>query len=323
MSKNIKLWLIIAAILMLLGSIVFVGAMSMIKWDFKKLGTSSFETNTHELNEDFHNIRLKSNTADILFVPSENGECKVVCYEETDAKHSVSVQDGTLTICVDNQKKWFQYIGIHTGTPKITLYLPKTEYGTLNIENSTGAVVIPKNFQFEAMDISVTTGTVKNYASVTGSVNISSTTGAVTVESISAGALEISVTTGNVKASGISCQGDVSVNVSTGRTELMDISCKRVVSTGNTGDITLRNVLAEEKFAIERSTGDVKFTNSDAAEIFVKTDTGDVSGSLLTEKVFIIETDTGDIDVPKSINGGKCEIITDTGDIEITINQKT
>ena len=72
---------------------------------------------------------------------------------------------------------------------------------------------------------------------------------------------------------------------------------------------------------IKRSTGDVKFDGSDAAEIFIKTDTGDVTGSLLTDKVFITQTDTGNIDVPKTVNGGRCEISTDTGDIKISVKK--
>ena len=62
------------------------------------------------------------------------------------------------------------------------------------------------------------------------------------------------------------------------------------------------------------------FDSSDAAEIFVKTSTGDVSGSLLTEKVFITDTSTGKVSVPKTTTGGKCELITSTGDIKIEIS---
>ena len=53
--------------------------------------------------------------------------------------------------------------------------------------------------------------------------------------------------------------------------------------------------------------------------MFVETDTGDVTGSLLSDKVFITKSDTGSIDVPKTVTGGKCEITTDTGDIKIEI----
>ena len=52
----------------------------------------------------------------------------------------------------------------------------------------------------------------------------------------------------------------------------------------------------------------MKFDGSDAAEIFVKTTTGNVTFSLLIDKVFITKTDTGNINVPKIADGGKCEI---------------
>ena len=70
---------------------------------------------------------------------------------------------------------------------------------------------------------------------------------------------------------------------------------------------------------IERDTGSVRFDGCDGDAIYVETDTGDVTGTLLTDKVFITKTDTGSVDVPKSINGGRCEISTDTGDIRIEI----
>ena len=107
------------------------------------------------------------------------------------------------------------------------------------------------------------------------------------------------------------------INVSTGKTNLTDIKCKSLISDGSTGDFSLKNVIATEKFSIERSTGDVKFDDCDANEIWIKTDTGDVTGKLLSEKIFITETSTGDVNVPKSTNGGKCEITTSTGDIYI------
>ena len=46
----------------------------------------------------------------------------------------------------------------------------------------------------------------------------------------------------------------------------------------------------------------MRFENSDAAQISIKTSTGDVTGTLLSEKVFITETSTGNISVPKNDN---------------------
>ena len=62
-----------------------------------------------------------------------------------------------------------------------------------------------------------------------------------------------------------------------------------------------------------------KRQQDEARTISIKTDTGDVTGTLLSEKEFITDSDTGNIDVPKTTTGGKCEITTDTGDIKIDI----
>ena len=83
--------------------------------------------------------------------------------------------------------------------------------------------------------------------------------------------------------------------------------------------MSLINVASQGKFNIKNDTGDVKLENSDAGDILIETGSGNVIGTLLSEKVFITETDTGDISVPKTITGGRCEIKTDTGNIKIDI----
>lgn len=115
--------------------------------------------------------------------------------------------------------------------------------------------------------------------------------------------------------------GDITVGVSTGKAELNDIRCKSVVSSGSTGDIALKDVVAAEKISINRSTGDIRFTNCDAAEIFAETSTGDITGNFLTDKAFNAKTSTGMINVPNTSSGGKCEIKTGTGNIEIKIDR--
>ena len=321
MSKTVKIWLIAAASLVLMGCMIFGGVMTMLKWDFSRLSTNRYETNSHEISEDFYGISIRVDTSDIRFVPAEDATCSVVCYEQNSMKHTVSVQDGILTIDVSDTRKWYEYIGIGFETSKITVYLPSGEYGILSVRSDTGDVVIPKDFGFGRVDISASTGDITNYASASGEIGIKTSTGKIRLDGVSAGSLDLSVTTGDVTASGITCAGDVSVLVSTGKTRLSGLTCKTLESKGSTGDISLTDVTVTEALSIRRSTGDVTFENSDAAEIFVTTDTGDVKGSLLSEKVFLVKTDTGRISVPDSVTGGRCEITTDTGDIRIEVKQ--
>lgn len=301
MKKQTKVWLIIAASLVLVGGMMFAGVMSRLGWDFTKLSTTQYETATYPVSQDFHSIFIQTDTSDIVFAVSEDESCKVVCYEPKNIKHTVEVKDGTLEIRFADERKWYEHIGIHIGSPKITVYLPQREYTVLLIEDSTGSIDIPGDFRFESMNISTSTGDVTCFASATERITICADTGDVCVEALTAGALDISVSTGDVIARSVTCEGDVTVE-------------------SDTGHISLSKVVAMKSFFIESSTGDVTFTRSDAAGIYVKTSTGDVTGDLLFGKEFVARSDTGKVSVPKNTTGGRCEITTSTGDIEIVVS---
>ena len=318
MSKK-TVWLIIAVSLILIGGGIFSFVMSQLNWDFTKLSTSEYVTNSYEINDSFKNISIDTDTADIVFVPSENENISVVCYEQKNVKHSVKLKDDALVIELKDTRKWYECIGINFGASKITVYVPQGEYGEFSVKTSTGDVTIPKTYTFESVDISVSTGNVKCLASAFGKIKIKSSTGNIRVENVSADTLDLSTSTGKVTASNVLCENDVKIKVSTGDTNITDIKCKNVISNGSTGDMFLENVIAENMFSIERSTGDVKLKSCDAGELYIETDTGDVKGKLLSEKVFITKTDTGKVDVPKTLSGGRCEITTDTGNIKISV----
>lgn len=314
-----KKWLMIASILILAGLLIFVGVLTVLKWDFSKLSTIKYVTGKYEFSEDFSNISVTTDTADITFAPSYDGKCRVECFENEKEKHVVAVEDNILTIKIPDNLSWYDRIGFSFRSPKIKVYLPKAEYLSLLVKASTGDVEIPENFRFETLAVTVSTGDVEVAASASTRMSVKTSTGDIDVEDVSVGALDLTVTTGEVTVSNVICEKDVNVTVSTGESELSNLSCKNLTTTGNTGDITLVNVVAAEKFSITRTTGDVKFENSDAAELYVQTDTGDVKGSLLTDKIYIVHTDTGKVDVPATTVGGRCEIRTDTGDIKIRI----
>lgn len=319
MKQATKTWLIIAASLVLIGILAFAGVMTRIHWDFYALGTREFKTSTVAVSEGFRNISITSDTENIVFLPSDSEKCSVEFYEWGNVKHTASVQDDTLSINVIDAESWYDRIGFHLGTPKITIYLPQTGYAALSIEESTGDILIPKDFTFEFIDISASTGNVACFASSARLLRIETSTGDIQAEGISAGELDLSVTTGEVVIRSVACAGNVGVSVDTGEAELTDVSCKRVVSNGSTGSIAMENVLAEEAITVQRSTGDVKFEQCDGAEFLVTTSTGNVTGTLLSEKVFITQSSTGRVEVPETVTGGKCKITTSTGDILMSI----
>ena len=318
MDKKTVTWLVIATFLLLIGCVIFGGVMMALHWDFSKLSTVQYETNEYSITDPFRSISVTTDTPDIVLIPSET--VSVVCTEQENAKHSVSVKDGILQIEIIDQRKWYERIGLNFGTAKIAVYIPQAQYETLTIQGSTGKVNIPEGYGFTMLDIHQSTGDVTCQASTAETLKIKTSTGSIHVENVIAGHLELSVTTGKITITDVRCSGDMQVSVSTGKTSMTNVTCKNLTTNGNTGDIVLKNVVAEEKFTIKRSTGHVKFEGCDAAEIQVTTDTGDVTGTLLSEKVFQCETDTGKVDVPKTTSGGPCEVKTDTGDIRLKIS---
>ncbi len=319
MSKTSKC-LIAATALSLAGLIMFGVTMAVGGWDFSRLNSVKLELNTHYVAEDFTNISIDTDTADVIFVKSENNECKVVLRESTKEKHTVEVADNTLKISINDDRKWYDHITFFSfSLPKITIYLPENVYGALTVKQDTGDIKLTSDFTFESVDLSGSTGDAEVRSTVTGPMRIERSTGDVEVQSTKVGALALITSTGDIDVTSTNCDGKIYVSVSTGEVEMEDVRCETLTSTGSTGEITLENVNVTGQINIKRSTGDVRFESSDAAEIYVVTDTGDVRGSLASSKIFFTETDTGNVNVPRSTTGGVCDIRTDTGDIKITV----
>ena len=297
MRKVTKIWLIVSLALVGFGGLVFTVVMSALGWDFKRLNTVEYEKNSYEITEEFHGILVTADTADVRLVLANDGGCRVVCNESEQEKHAVSVVDGVLKIEALRARAWTDYIGVGLGETSVTVYLPKAEYASVSLQATTADITVDKEFTFTALEIAVTTGDVECFASAQ-TLKITTSTGDISVENASVGSVDLSVTSGE--------------------TELKNLTCESLFSKGNTGDIELENVVVSGKLEIVRTTGDVEFERVDGGEIVVKTSTGDISGTVLTQKEFIAKSNTGKVRVPKT-TGGRCELTTDTGDLEVSI----
>jgi len=300
MKKGKTLWLIIGISLILIGCLIFGGAMSIIKWNFLELSTSDFETKEYFISEEYSDITIFSKQADVVLEPTTETETKVVCYQQANLTYSVKVVDNTLLIESVDTRNWIDHIGFNIKQPKITVCVPQGEYDSLVINGDTGYVNVQSQYTFKDIKITQSTGKIINFASATNDIILTTNTGGITVSNVLA--------------------KNLSVTVSTGKVNLRDVNCTTLISSGNTGDISLKNTIVRDTLTITRSTGDVKLENSDAENIFIQTDTGDITGTLKTEKVFTTNTSTGKIDIPKTSNGGKCNLETSTGNIKIRIN---
>lgn len=315
--KKTTIWLIIAVCLVLVGGAIFTIALMRANWDFKS-ATPALQTKTVQINEAFTGISIDTDTEDIVFRMSDDKTCKVVFVEHEKEPHTAVVKNGILTIEVTDERNWQDRI-ISYGNPSVTVYLPEKEYKTVLIREHTGKITVPNAFRFESVDIAVSTGDVSFNASALGQLRIETDTGDIGMEGISAGELRLKVTTGKVDVASADVKGDMEVTVSTGKAMLQNISCTNFQTTGSTGRITMENMICGEKLTVNRSTGDVTLNGCDAAELEIETNTGNVKGTLLSEKIFFVKTSTGKVEVPETMTGGKCKVTTSTGDVIIQI----
>ena len=340
MSKTVKNWLIAALALILAGAAMFTTALALCGWDIAKLGTVDYVETTLEPSGDFENISINVYTTDLRLLPSEDGKCRIVCYEDEKVSHTAEVKDGTLVIDTNDTRKWFT-VSLSFKSPTMEVYLPKSEYEYLDIRTDTGAVYLPDAFTFDMIKIVGNTGAVVCSASTKEDIDFDIDTGAILLSDVSAGGIRLQNQTGSIKLSGctvteyidveadtgfvslenITCS-DLLAKAGTGRVSLNGVTCNDLHAETDTGSIALENVVGSGKFELISDTGHIDLNGCDAAELYIETDTGSVSGELLTDKIFFAESDTGRVSVPKSMTGGRCEIKTDTGSIEMAVRGK-
>ena len=319
MKKRTKCLFLIGGILILLGCMIFSGGMTMYKWDFSRLSTTKYETNSYEIRDPFGSIVIRTSTADIRFELSDDHTVSVVCHEETNIRHTVSVKDGALTVEAVDTRKWYEHIGISFGRTTVTVTLPRGTYGDLRIELGTGDISIPEGLLFLNADISETTGDIAFSASASGALRLKTTTGDISLTGSAVGSAELSLSTGDITVSDVTAAGDLCMKVTTGDTDVRNVRCLNFSSSGTTGDITLTDVCIEESLSATRTTGDTRLHRADAASITIETTTGDVTGSLAGEMIIFAQSGTGKVVVPRCTEGGRCDVTTGTGDILLSI----
>lgn len=314
MKKFLIALLVIGILLAIAGGIIFGVSYSKAKMD------TNIETKTYDIEEVFTNFEFDVDISDVEFKVSEDGKTKVEVKETEDYAHIVKVEDGTLKVKQQDDRKWYNRVFVfNLGSMKVTVYMPAGAYGDLNVDASTGYIRIPHDFSFNSINLDLSTGDMYISSNVVNTLKIKASTGDANLSDMTAKNIDLHASTGKANFSNVQVEETIKVDLSTGKTIFENVTAKNYVHESSTGKVNLKNVIIAEEMDLETSTGAITFEDCDAARITIKTDTGDVRGTLLTAKIFSVRTDTGKFDVPTSTEGGLCKIDTDTGNVSIQI----
>lgn len=293
---------LITVIILAVGLVITVVGLALLKFNVISIDTLDTFTTTYSESDAFTDIEVKGSGSEVVLIPSEDGECRVVCTEAENITHTVRVTDGTLYIEKHDNRKWNERIGIFMEDMVIEVYLPESEYSNLKIKNSSGGIKVREGFAFKETDIENTSGSV-DFRSCAGSLDINVTSGSIRLQDVSASEISLETTSGSIKAENINAATAFDVHSTSGSIKIERAIC---------GDIDM-----------SASSGSVKLNNSDASEIEIKTSSGSVNGTLLTGKMFETHTSSGSVKVPASEAGsGTCSINTSSGSIKISIGTK-
>ena len=295
-----KVWLIVAGSLVFVGLALSVGAFASVGFDVHKLGTVSFTEKQSVIEEPFRNIRVEAVESDVEFVLSKDGSCKVSCVEREDVSCTVSVEDETLVVKEEKQNRFVE-IGIYTQQMKTTVYLPQDTYETLSVQSASGNISIPASLSFAQVSMESTSGNVESEAAVEKKLFMRTVSGDVLAGQSSP--LEVTA---------ISTSGNVSLSSMT----IRDTATIKTTS----GNMNIKKTCAVNEMFCSSASGQVIFEQSDAGSLRAETISGDVSGTLLSQKLFQIQTVSGTVNVPLSQpGGGICAVNTASGDVRLSV----
>lgn len=302
MSGMKKIWLIIAGVCLLVGSITALSAAAIKGFSLSSFNTDHFEEKTYTVAEAFENLDLHTVEEDIIFTVSDDDTCKIVCRENDTLTYEIAVRGNTLSITRKDSKKWFQHIGIFWGSfdTDITVYLPKTQYNQITAASVSGNISLPANFTFEKADIKTTSGNIACNAAMLQDFQAASVSGDMKIDGASKGSINFKTTSGDI--------------------ELSNAVPQTLSVTSVSGDISLDRILAQNSITIHSTSGEITLNRCDGNALKFKTISGDVSGSLISDKHFITHSVSGEISVPNNTSLSEtCEISTTSGDIDFII----
>lgn len=285
---------IVGGVLLLLGGITFVIAMTAVGWDFSVLNTDYEKKIATYSAEEVNEIVADLSTEDVYFLPSEDDEITVEYFVVKNKRGKVlreivpTLSDGVLR-CVEKKKKYnLTVIDYHSY--KVVVKAPADKVFALSVKLSTGNVTLGeegKERRLSSLKVSASTG----------DVNLKGKT-------ICEGDLTLSVSTGDIRFKGETrCDGKVSVKASTSMISVnAPLSAKEIKINASTGDVSCAAPLSFDSLDVSVSTGDVSLLLAGKKELYTylyRVDTGssNVESFALGSKKVNVRTTTGDIRV--------------------------
>lgn len=282
MSKTTKIFLIVAAVCLIVGIILTVGYLIFGKARGLPFPRAQTYTETRLLADPMPEaIELREVSRDVRIVLSEDDRVTFTYYQSENTRYSFAEKDGKLVItyCQDD------FVPISSDGTRLAsvLALPASYAGSLSIyavssDVTLRNVTVEKEARIETVSGDVTLlGT-----NILGKTDISTTSGEVELQNAKTGALSVKSVSGEIEGERVTANGDLAIHVTSGDIEFDGLTA---------GNVKIDTISAEVSLSL---TGSDKYS-----EIRTKTISGKVNVPTAngTGNVIDISTTSGDIAV--------------------------
>ncbi len=150
---------------------------------------------------------------------------------------------------------------------------------------------------------------------------LKTTSGEIRVRTVTLDSLTAHTGSGGIHVESVAVIKTADLATTSGEIALLYTTCGTLTAETGSGDVELSDSTVATHLQAKTVSGGIRFARADAATLSLKTTSGSVRGSLLTPKIFYTDTTSGSVDVPKSTEGGLCEIQTTSGSIRVTVEE--
>ncbi len=321
MKKSGKIAMIAASGMVFAGIVISLCAMCAMGFDFSKMETATFRTETHPVEQSFSRICVEGAGSDVRLYLSDDDSCRVQCHEREGLESIIEIKDDTLYIRQQDNRTWKQYIGIFVEHDEIGIYLPESSYQSITASLHSGDLMVSEEFRFQEADIQSTSGRIELHASVEGDLFLRSDSGNITLAGSGLHGLTARSNSGKITMEHVTARADIRLETSSGNLRISDVQGQNLSAEVNSGSMDFQNVLAETDMQLKSTSGSIRLQRSEGYTMHIQTGSGNVSGTLCTEKQFVTNTGSSSCSVPDSGSGGICEITTGSGDIHLELDK--
>ena len=253
--------IITAVILILAGAVIFGAALFAVDFDFTRLDTAKYVTNTYTLDVAIDTFDINTVDADIRFRPSEDGTLKVVCVEQENVRHQVKAENGVLKITVSDTRDIKDRVAIFSfSSPSVTVYLPSGDYAALKVSAVSGNISVPGPLYIGEVQLSVTTGDIECTELSCKTLTLTGTTGDVKLKnSVASESFYIKLNTGDVRFDNCDA-AQITVKTTTGDVKGTLRSDKVFIAKATTGKVSVPDTVSGGQCEITTTTGDIKIS---------------------------------------------------------------